>query len=211
MAVKYTNSELKAKLHRSTFQVVKSSGIEGLTVRKVVQGCGLSDPYIYRCYSDLADLLKNAFMEIDEKVSQLIAQVIQANIKDGLDWQNLDGICWGIWSAYWNFLMDDPEQTVFYWRFYQSGHYNEELLQRRRENFNIFIGFMNEAGRVVRLQDKVNLDVLISNIIDNTVSVAVKIHLGYMSEDDITSRTVYQSVFALLFHLLGQDVWKETA
>ena len=211
MAVKYTYSELKSKLHRSTFQVVMSCGIEGLTVRKVVRGCGLSDPYLYRCYGDLGELLRDAFMTIDESVSKMIAQLVQYNIKKGLNWQDLDEICWSIWSSYWDFLMNDPEQTVFYWRFYQSGRYSKEFQQRRRENFSVFIGFLDKAVHDVPIRDGVNLEVLVSNIIDDTVSVAVKIHLGYMTEEDITSRIVYQSVFSLLFHLLGQDVWQETA
>lgn len=47
-----------------------------------------------------------------------------------------------------HFLMEDPEKTVFYWRY-----------------------------------------------------------LGYIDRTELPARTVYQSVFALLFHLLHLDVW----
>ena len=216
MAGRYTHSELKSKLHRSTYQVVKTAGIEGLTVRKVVQGCGFSDPYLYRCYGDLNELLQDAFMAIDEKVSGMIAQVIRLNLSnpDHPDRKSLDDICWTIWSAYWNFLMEDPDQTVFYWRFYQSGRYSRELEKKRQENFGVFIDFLNQVGRIICMQDRLkqlNLDTLTSNIIDDTVSVAVKIHLGYITENPGTAKLVYESAFALLFHLLGRDIWKETA
>ena len=49
--------ELKERLQRSIYKVVAEEGIEGVTVRKVSKGCGLSDPYIYQCYKDLFDLM----------------------------------------------------------------------------------------------------------------------------------------------------------
>lgn len=109
MARKYTKEELKERLQRSIYKVVAEEGIEGVTVRKVSKGCGLSDPYIYQCYKDLFDLM-------------------------------------------------DPE-------------------------------------------------VIVSNIIDSTVSVAVKMHLGYMDKTALKARTIYKTVFALLFQLLHIDVW----
>ena len=105
----YTKEELKERLQRSIYKVVAEEGIEGVTVRKVSKGCGLSDPYIYQCYKDLFDLM-------------------------------------------------DPE-------------------------------------------------VIVSNIIDSTVSVAVKMHLGYMDKTALKARTIYKTVFALLFQLLHIDVW----
>ena len=109
MARKYTKEELKERLQRSIYKVVAEEGIEGVTVRKVSKGCGLSDPYIYQCYKDLFDLM-------------------------------------------------DPE-------------------------------------------------VIVSNIIDSTVSVAVKMPLGYMDKTALKARTIYKTVFALLFQLLHIDVW----
>ena len=57
MAGRYSKDELKKMLHSSTFHIVATEGIEKLTVRKVSKGCGLSEPYIYQCYSDLPELM----------------------------------------------------------------------------------------------------------------------------------------------------------
>ncbi len=51
------------------------------------------------------------------------------------------------------------------------------------------------------------MNVLISNIIDNTVSIAVKMHLGFFKQEEIIEKRVFRSVFANLFHHLGMDVW----
>ena len=67
---------------------------------------------------------------------------------------------------------------------------------------------MNETAGAIGINNKVNIDVLVSNIIDNTVCVAFKIHLGQISADDITAQNVFLSVFALLFHLSNIDPWQ---
>ncbi len=206
MAGKYTKKELKKMLHRSTFQVVAEGGIESMTIRRVSRGCGLSDPYVYQCYSDLKDLMTDAFLQIDKEIAELISDIIKTQLS--FEENSVEKICWVLWSNYWSFLMKDSEKILFYWRFYQSGYYNREILEQRRKNFRLFISFMKAAGRSFQLDENVNVDALVSAIIDSTVSLAVKIHLGYMKEGDIPVPAIYGSVFAYLLHLFGIDVWK---
>lgn len=210
MAGRYTKQELRQMLHRSTFRVVMREGIEKLTVKKVSSGCGLSDPYIYQCYSDMAELLKSAYMEIDKKVSDLIVEFLSVNPAENLVPSTVSRLCWLMWSAYWKFLMEDPEQTVFYWRYYQSAYYSRELARIRRDNFQPFVAFFMQIAKVMEIEEAMNIDVIVSNIIDNTVSAAVRIHLGFMKQDEMTAQTLYQSVFAFPFHLMGMDIWQET-
>ena len=207
MARKYTREELKEKLQRSVYKVVAEEGIEGVTVRKVSRGCGLSDPYIYQCYKDLFDLMETSFFEIDNKVAGMIQELIQNQSSELKTPQDLEAMCWTLWSAYWEFLMSDPDQTVFYWRFYQSAHYTKKILEVRQQSFEVFVNYMIEAGKMFGVSDLMDPDVIVSNIIDSTVSVAVKMHLGFMDETSLKAQTIYKSVFALLFHLLHIDAW----
>lgn len=209
MARRYTKEELKAMLHRSTYHVAFTEGIERITVRKVSAGCGLSDPYIYQCYTDMAELLETAFMEIDREVSTMMSQLIRESQPRIQSLPELEKNCRFLWEAYWSFLMEDPERTVFYWRYYQSAYYSQKLLERRRENYKTFVAMLHEIEGTFGIADKLEADVLTSNIIDGTVSVAVKIHLGYMNRDKVTDQYVYQTVFALPYHLLGIRMWQE--
>ena len=193
-------------LHRSAFKVVAASGIENVTVRSVSKGCGLSDPFIYQCYSDLPELMTDAFLKIDREIADLISSVIQEQLSVGST--NIEGICWVLWSAYWNFLMQDPDKVIFYWRFYQSGYYNREILEMRLENFSAFNSLMYAAGEKTRLDQITNIDAVVSSIIDSTMSIAVKIHLGYVQIGDIPTQAIYGTVFSYLMHLLGVDVWQ---
>jgi AcrR family transcriptional regulator len=206
MAGRFSKVELKDKLQRSTFNLVASGGIESVTVRKVATGCGLSDPYIYQCYSDMKELMTDAFLKIDKEIAALILSVIKKQAQT--EKPDMGDICWLLWSTYWNFLLSDPEKIVFYWRFYQSGYYSVELSEQHRENFQMFTSFMYSTCARVGLTEHGNLDAAVSCIIDNTVSAAVKIHLGYLNEKDISPQVIYGSAFSYLLRLMGVDVWE---
>ena len=209
MAGKYTKQELRQMLSRSAFNIVMEEGIERLTIRKVSTGCGLSDPYIYQCYSDLPEMLDAVFVEIDEYVARLIQKVVKAETASYKTAKDLENVCRKLWQTYWDFLMEDPEKTVFYWRYYQSAYYTKEMMEQRMENFDVLVDFIKKSGKKAKLGDKIDVAVLVSNIIDVTSSSAVKIHLGHIEKGAKTEKTVYQSAFALLFHLLGEEVWDD--
>ncbi len=77
MASKYTKDEIKNKLNRSAYHLVATSGIESMTTRKISSGCGLSDPYIYQCYSDLSELATEAYLGVDRSISGLLASLLK--------------------------------------------------------------------------------------------------------------------------------------
>ena len=205
MAGRFSKAEIKDKLQRSAFRLVAAGGVESVTVRKVTAGCGLSDPYIYQCYSDMTELMTDAFLRTDREIADLTASVIKTKMQPGAAY--LEENCWLLWSEYWSFLMSDPEKIIYYWRFYQSGYYTKELLTQRRENFQVFTSFLYSAGKQTGLNQYGDLAAAVSCIIDNTVSAVVKMHLGYLREEDISPQVIYGSAFSYLMHLACIDVW----
>ena len=207
MAGRFSKEELKDKLHRSAFSLVASGGIESVTVRKVTTGCGLSDPYIYQCYSDMTELMTDAFLRIDKEIASMIASVIKKQ-ETAKETDDLEEKCWCLWNAYWGFLLSDSDKIIYYWRFYQSGYYSMDVLEQRRENFRVFTSFIQSTDEKNGLGRYGNLDAAVSCLIDNTVSAAVKIHQGYLSEKDISAQVIYGSACSYLLQLAGIDVWE---
>lgn len=207
MTRRHSKEEVKHRLHRALFRVVKEEGIEGVTVRKISKASELSDPYIYQCYKNLGEMMSDAFLKIDEEVAELVGKLLQNTEGSEKETAKLDESCKIMWRAYWDFLMEDPEKTVFYWRYYQSARYTREFLERRRNVLHQFVEYMEKAGKDFEITEIMDPEVIVSNIVDSTVSAAVKIHLGYIDRTELPARTVYQSVFALVFHLLHLDVW----
>lgn len=209
MVRKYTKEELRSKLHRALYTVVMDEGIEGVTVRKISKAGDLSDPYIYQCYKNLKELMADAFLEIDKEAAKLVEELLADDGFHERMEKNPEQCCWTVWNAYWNFLMKDPKKTVFYWRYYQSACYTKEFMELRRGVLSQFAICMEKMEKDHEVKEMIDPEVLLSNIIDSTVSVAVKMHLGYIKQTDLKARTVYQSVFALFFHLLQMDIWED--
>ncbi len=207
MAGKYSKQELKEMLQASAYHIVATEGIERCTVRRVSSGCGLSDPYIYQCYSDLQDLMTSAFMEIDKKIADCCYDTIKQHVLSVTTTEDLVKACIFLWRKYWKFLTENREKVVFYWRFYNSAYYTNELHVERMQNYKYLNKFIARVGEAFNLTQKVHMNVLISNIIDSTVSIAVKMHLGFFKQEEIIEKRVFRSVFANLFHHLGMDVW----
>ena len=210
MIKKRSKEELKNKLHRALYQVVTKEGIEGVTVRKISKARELSDQYIYQCYKNLGEMMEMAFLEIDGEVTALVESLMNDPEFQEKTGKSLEHSCWVTWKAYWDFLMQDSEKTIFYWRYYQSARYTKEFLGSRKNVLHAFVTYMEKTGSMCGITEAADPEVIMSNIIDGTVSVAVKMHLGYIKLNELKASTVYQSVFALFFHLLHVDVWDES-
>lgn len=209
MAGRYPKDELKEMLQRATFQIVAESGIESITVRKVTEGCHLTAPYIYQCYADIREMLYDAYFKIDREIAGLIAKISDLRLPALDKRQELEHLSWMLWNLYWDYLMEDRERTIFYWRFSQSGYYNNALLQERKTYYAPLIRLINDMGEVLHAPKNVELRAVLTSIIDDTASVAFKIHLGYIDKEALTPNLIYRSVFSLLFHLMGVDTWKK--
>lgn len=208
MARKYSSEEVKEKLIRAVYHLAATEGLERITMRKVAEGCGLSTPYIYQCYQDMAELMTDAYLRADSQVANLMHVVRQLHVPGADRRQELEQACWTLWSLYWNFLMRDADRAVFCWRYYLSGYFGAPVLEFLREYYKDLLDFAQRVGRLCGVRSPVKMQALVSNIIDETATTAVKMHLGYIARDALTPRMVYQSAFSLLFHLLGIDVWQ---
>ena len=153
MAGRYSKQELKDKLQRSALQLVATEGIERLSTRRLSAGCGLSDPYIYQCYSDIPELLADTFLRVDCEVAELMRTVIGTQFIAPAKPVKLADVCRLLWDAYWRYLMEDPERTVFYWRYYHSGYYNRDILAVREKNYRVLTDFIVNTGKTLGLSD----------------------------------------------------------
>lgn len=209
MARRYSEEEVKGKLIRAVYHFAATEGIEKVTMRKVAEGCGLSTPYIYQCYRDMPALMEDAYLRADMQVANLMHIVRNFHVSEVNSRKEMKDASWQIWSLYWDFLMDDPDRAIFCWRFYLSGYFGERIMEFRRRYYKDLTEFVSRMGKLCGVASGVKLHALVSNIIDETASTAVKMHLGYIDKDALTPRMIFQSAFSLIFHLMGVDIWSE--
>ena len=61
----------------------------------------------------------------------------------------------------------------------------------------MLIDYVETLGKLSGVSDLMDAEVIVSNIVDSTVSVAVKMHLGYMDSTALKERMIYQFVFEM--------------
>ncbi len=209
MAGKYTKDEIKAKLNLSAYHLVATSGIESMTTRKISSGCGLSDPYIYQCYSDLGELAAEAFFRADSEIVGLLVSQLKKLGKTSDDTagdEKVEKSLWFLWCGLWKHCMDNAEKIIFCYRFEASGYYSKEIQEKRTENYELFSVFMQREMKKLGHENSFNVGSAVVGIVDFTVSTAAKIHLGYIDADEISPRVVYNLAFSYIYSVLGVEV-----
>ncbi len=207
MASKYTKDEIKNKLNRSAYHLVATSGIESMTTRKISSGCGLSDPYIYQCYSDLSELATEAYLGVDRSISGLLASLLKKSLRiNNGEESGTEEQMWFLWSNLWKFCMEDSEKIIFCYRFCASGYYSKEIHKIRLENYELFTKFIQHEIRKMGFEKSFNVESVVVGIVDYTIATAAKIHLGYIDVDELSPRVIYASAFSYICRVLSVEL-----
>lgn len=197
---KITNhNEMRYRLKQNAIRIVASEGIEHLTTKKVAQASDLAEVYIYRYFESKTDLLDQCFMEVEKMIGDNLTDIFEAVIQKNM---NLDDSAEEFWYMFWKFLMQHPECTIFYKRFYNSAYFNQELRDVRRYDFEKLVQKIYRLGERYNVLSESDLDVemVLKHIIDVTVSYAVKILSEEMPNDEDNIRFIYHMIITPLLY-----------
>lgn len=203
MARKLLREEVRKRLHESVQKLVAEQGIENLTTRKITYGCGLSDPYLYQCYDGIPDLLEAAFLEIDREIGELISAAVSRTRFNSSDRAKFEQSCLALWLVYWNYLMENDERTIFYWRFYQSGYLTAETDEKRQAFHSGWYSRIKDAASRHHLDRHADVSLMFSTMVDSTLLSAVKLLRSEEEQPDmaLSTKTVFRAVFAQIFNI----------
>ena len=190
MKYKRTPEEQRSIIIKGTRHLVAVGGMSNFSFPKLMSETGINAPAVYELYKNKEDLLTSCYMEIDSEIALLLERALKRVPPHRDQVEAIDDYCWTLWVTYWNYLMKDSERTLFYWRFYHSKYYTNELLQTRRRNFKAFLSFVQELDNRFHVSEKNDRQVLVGNLIDGTMSGAIKVIRGMYQNDDITVGTI---------------------
>ena len=72
------------------------------------------------------------------------------------------------------------------------------ILAVREKNYRVFTDFIVNTGKTLGLSDDAQRLAIVTMLIDDTVSAAVRIHLGYIQKDAVSEDDIFYSAFSLL-------------
>ena len=62
--------------------------------------------------------MTDAYLRADMEVANLLHVVRNLHMPGINKRKELEEASWVIWSLYWEYLMNDPDKTIFSWRYY---------------------------------------------------------------------------------------------
>lgn len=204
-----TPEQLKSIILKGTQRLVAAGGMQNFSYPKLAAETGINAPTVYEHYKNKKDLLTTCFLNIDSEIARKIAEVSKNTSYDIQDLQSLDNFCWLLWLPYWTYLTADYDRTLFYWHFCSSEYYTPEVVQKRIQNGKAFWASVQAVDERTMFSDRCNLKILVWNLIDGTVAMAVKVLKGVFPNDEINVNTVYHMVFQPIFSVFGQNDGEE--
>lgn len=205
MKSKRTPEEQRNIIIRGTRHLVATGGMGNFSFPKLMAATGINAPTVYELYKDKTDLLTSCYLSIDAEIGKLTGDILTHRPPHRNEPVAIEKYCWILWIAYWNYLVADADRTQFYWAFYHSEYYTESVFSAREKNFKVFLQFVEELDEKFQVSLRHNRHVLVNNMIEGTVSSAIKVLRGEYEDNHITVRTIYRMVFQPVFLALGID------
>ena len=203
MKHKHTPEEQRRLIVQGTRHLIAVGGMNNFSFPKLMEETGINAPAVYELYKNKEDLLTSCYLDIDREIALLLERALKRVPPHRDQVEAIYDYCWALWGAYWDYLMEDPERTLFYWRFYSSRYYTNAIVSIRSRNFQAFFSFVENLDTRFHVSEKNNRQVLAGNLIDGTLSGAVKVITGGYPNDDLTVGTIYRTVFQPVFTVLG--------
>ena len=190
--------------------LIATGGMSNFSFPKLTAATGIVAPTVYELYKNKEDLLSTCFLEIDAEIAWLLADVLKKSPQHRERATDVENYCWLLWTAFWRYLTADADRTRFYWAFYNSECFTPEVIQKRVKNYQPFIQAFEEIDHFFRIAERCDRRALVLNMIDGTISSAVKVFNGRLANDDATVNTIYQTVFEPMFSVLEIEIIKRT-
>lgn len=178
--------EQRKILIRSAVNVVASNGLENTTVSRLAAWAHMSESTIYRCYKNKDDLLRAALYKEDEDFVALVQSLYPILLDESLDWWER---CWRLWKPVWEFILEEPEDCVFYIRYYYSENFrrnarieHERQFDHIREKLKLFF----QPGR----RDLV----LLHQSFETMLSYAYRVMMEDLPNDESSCQLAFEQI-----------------
>lgn len=152
-------------------KLVANEGFEGFTTKKWAAQAGVAEGSLYYHFKSKDDLLEKTFTMIDKGIAGCFTSFAQ-NMKKPLDNYRLMR---ELWYANYGHLIDNPEATLYYYRFRTSTRYTQEVQAGQIVYFQDFISIVREFNEETGLITHLTENMIWVYLIDTTLAFAFRV------------------------------------
>lgn len=188
MAYKRSSDEIFIE---GTIKTVAAIGIENMRTKHVADYAGFTEATMYRRFPSKEILLREAFLNIDRKISSILTQ--SAFIRKPDD-TTFELAIYAIWHKVFRYLVEHKDETIFLIRYRYSSLYTNEVRDMRQvynggldRVYEVFEKHYGNAAHSYR-------GFLISYIFEMTLVFAEKVVTGKIEDSEATEESVWLAV-----------------
>ncbi len=181
----------KERLMKAAIELTADYGIENVTVRRIADMLGYSEATLYRHFGSRDELLTEAFISVDSKISSRFLD--SPHLKEASD--DVMSAIHLIWHDVYRYLLDNPKETIFLIRFRYSSLYSEVRSRRKAYDgsFDEAVAFIGSASKA---DDFTYKGFLPNYIFELTLCFAVKVISGVFPDTEQTAEKLWKVITA---------------
>lgn len=169
-----SEAESRALMMNAAIHTVAQFGFEGFTTKKWAAEAGVAEGSLYYHFKSKHDLLDETFFMIDHEIADLISDPsevpeVREELRAFVEQQ---------WITYYHYLLDNPQKTLYYYRFKNSPRFTDAVQKREETYFDSFVRLVEAIDAVVHFADQITIEVLWYFIMDVTTAIAFRVITG---------------------------------
>lgn len=194
-----SEEESRRLMMNAAIKIVAERGFEGFTTKRWAATAGVAEGSLYYHFKSKNDLLEQTFYYIDQEVAGLYSDVTDVHKKIDSPKVLSDYLIDG-WKRYYDYLVGNPDKTLFYYRYLTSPRYTEKIQKAQFSYFASFQKRMNQNEALKAVSERVNWSVLWTYVVETTVSFAFRVVTGGIEN---TKENAHQMLKLSMKGLLG--------
>lgn len=175
---------------RSIVRVVARDGLERATTKAISVEADLNEAYIYRCFRGKEDLLAKALNMEDVNLARLLQELLpqidrpEVSFKQG---------ALELWKQVWAFILEEPDDCVFYIRYYYSASFYAEAYRMHLECYQPFIDQMSRY-----FKPGTNMRMLAHQLFSTMLFFAYRVMTGEMEDNEQTTLWTFEQIYSFI-------------
>ena len=179
-----SEKESRSLMMDAAIRSVARYGFEGFTTKKWAIETGVAEGSLYYHFKSKDELLNETFFYIEQEIVELY----QNGFEEIASYDDLKKNGYGLLESYYRFLIENPDKTLYYYRFRTSPRFNDEIEERQSSYYREFLAEIEKyCGGTSELLD---CRLLKSFVLDGTASLAYQTITGRISDSEDNTHKV---------------------
>lgn len=178
---------------------VAAVGIENVRTKQIAAYGEKSEATMYSHFRSKEELLREAFLVVDKRVSALLTENKYVTGEEKADF---DKMVYEIWHGVYRYLIDNPEQTLFLIRYRYSAYYNDEVRARRQAYSGSFEKVYKYIDGIFLTPDTTYREFLINYIFELSLAFSEKIISGRVQDTPEMEERLWKAINGAVYNML---------